>query len=933
MRRSRSILGLMCLGMFLLGSSVVHGQSGRAIVAWGHNYDGQCDIPEPNNNFLEVAGGSDHSLGLKSDGTIAAWGSNTSGQCDVPEPNSGFLAVAGGYSHSLGLKSDGTIVAWGSNDLGQCNVPEPNNNFLAIAGGEYHNLGLKSDGTIVAWGYNRDGQCDVPEPNSDFMAVAGGCSEHSLGLKSDGTIVAWGSNDSGQCDIPEPNGDFLAIAGGEYHSLGLKSDGTIVAWGHNVYDQCDVPAPNNDFLAVAGGEYHSLGLKSDGTIVAWGHNVYDQCDVPAPNNDFLAIAGGEYHSLGIIKNQPSTTMMIFLNGDNNLDPYSVDDFNEMESAASRWVNIVVCWDRLGPDNSAYYLVRPDDDPGNLATYTEGVDMWAQGELNMGDPATLTAFTGWATTNFPAPIHGLVVWNHGGGWGPRKSRGISWDDTDGSDFFTTAELQGIVHTVHTQIGQEISLLGLDACLMEMIEIAYAVREDCLYMVGSEEWEPGDGWSYDAFLPTISANSVPSQICSSIVQSYNGPTQSAFACGDLMTDIAQSVDELAAELIASLPLDGANIIAARARPDLVTFDYNGGGNANSDSYVDLLHLCQILQEECTSLDLLVAAQWVIDDLVAARVDVKNEGPYYAPAGGLSIYFPDHQPDMVHGEDYFANYTNQGTNPANLTFVADTRWVDFLNAFLNLYVPAGEIYLSASATEQVRSIDGVMPFEPFNFFVVADVFPWIAGWEASVEFADPNALVVIARNLRPGSLNIGVDDNFLVGFPDCPLTPLVVVEYSVMFLVPVTDYLISLGPAEPSSFPLSPEPAWADCRAYLRPFEESWSTNKLLINPTLAGMQETPTIPNAYALQPAFPNPFNPKTTIRYDMPEPGRVSLRVFDMSGRLVKTIINEDLVEAGRHEAVWIGRDESGRAVAAGIYFYRLETAGFTKTKRMTLLK
>jgi len=100
----------------------------------------------------------------------------------VPEPNSDFVAVAGGGSHSLGLKEDGSIVAWGRNDYGQCNVPEPNEGFVAVAGGGYHSLGLKEDGSIVAWGWNYYGQCNVPEPNEGFMAVAAG-GYHSLGMK------------------------------------------------------------------------------------------------------------------------------------------------------------------------------------------------------------------------------------------------------------------------------------------------------------------------------------------------------------------------------------------------------------------------------------------------------------------------------------------------------------------------------------------------------------------------------------------------------------------------------------------------------------------------------------------------------------------------------------------------------------------------------
>ena len=292
------VLGLVCLSVLVLGTGVASGQWIESIVAWGYNTDGQCDVPAANADFVVVAGGSDHSLGLKSDGVMVAWGRNEYGECDVPLPNADFVAVAGGGYHSLGVKSDSTIVAWGFNYYGECDVPLPNAEFVAVAGGEYHSLGLKSDGAIVAWGYNGYNQCDVPAPNADFVAVAGGgC--HSLGLKSDGTIVAWGDNGDTQCDVPAPNTGFIAVAGGYGHSLGLKFDGTIVAWGYDSHDQCIVPAPNTDFVAVAARYEHSLGLKSDGTIVAWGNNNYGQCDVPEPNADFVAVTGGSSHSLGI----------------------------------------------------------------------------------------------------------------------------------------------------------------------------------------------------------------------------------------------------------------------------------------------------------------------------------------------------------------------------------------------------------------------------------------------------------------------------------------------------------------------------------------------------------------------------------------------------------------------------------------------------------
>ena len=95
----------------------------------------------------------------------------------------------------------------------------------------------------------------------------------------------------------------------------------------------------------------------------------------------------------------------------------------------------------------------------------------------------------------------------------------------------------------------------------------------------------------------------------------------------------------------------------------------------------------------------------------------------------------------------------------------------------------------------------------------------------------------------------------------------------------------------------------------------------------------LPSAFALHYNRPNPFNPRTIIQFDLPEPTVVSLGVYDISGRLVRVLLCGEAVVAGRHEAVWNGRNESGRTVAAGVYFYRLEGGSFSETRRMTLVK
>ena len=276
-----------------------------SIVAWGWCDYGQCDVPAPNAYFVAVAAGEMHGLALKADGSISAWGWNDYGECDVPEPNEDFIALAAGDKHSLGLKADGSIVAWGAWHWG---VPEPNAGFVAIAAAHAHSLGLKADGSIVAWGNNSGGQCDVPEPNADFRAIAAG-SGSSIGIKSDGSIVVWGSNSHGQCEVPEPNTGFVAATADGGRILGVKADGSLVGWGECSDGKCDAPAPNTGFVAVAACDWYSLYLKSNGTIMlsGWGwhnglYNYFGQCQAPEPNLDFVAVSAGGGHSLGLKDN-------------------------------------------------------------------------------------------------------------------------------------------------------------------------------------------------------------------------------------------------------------------------------------------------------------------------------------------------------------------------------------------------------------------------------------------------------------------------------------------------------------------------------------------------------------------------------------------------------------------------------------------------------
>ena len=93
-----------------------------------------------------------------------------------------------------------------------------------------------------------------------------------------------------------------------------------------------------------------------------------------------------------------------------------------------------------------------------------------------------------------------------------------------------------------------------------------------------------------------------------------------------------------------------------------------------------------------------------------------------------------------------------------------------------------------------------------------------------------------------------------------------------------------------------------------------------------------PTKYSLNNNYPNPFNPLTTISYDLPEDGFVNVTIYDILGRQVKTLVN-GYQKAGYKSMKWNGTNDQGRMVSAGMYFYHLQSGKFSKVRKMILLK
>jgi hypothetical protein len=104
------------------------------------------------------------------------------------------------------------------------------------------------------------------------------------------------------------------------------------------------------------------------------------------------------------------------------------------------------------------------------------------------------------------------------------------------------------------------------------------------------------------------------------------------------------------------------------------------------------------------------------------------------------------------------------------------------------------------------------------------------------------------------------------------------------------------------------------------------------TYAGIRDTKDLPTVFALGQSQPNPFDAGTVIKFDVPKPGALSIKIYDAEGRLVK-LLAQGTAEPGRYSVTWAGDDQGGNPASPGIYFVKMKAAGFSATRKATLLR
>jgi hypothetical protein len=340
--------------------------------------------------------------------------------------------------------------------------------------------------------------------------------------------------------------------------------------------------------------------------------------------------------------------MVYMDADNDLDPYSQADLNEMMAVGSSAnVTVLVQYDGYGPNTPA---LRYKVEKGSL---TKLADL---GEINTASGDTLRDFITFGVNNYPADHYSLVLWDHGNGWKTGSTRPIAksiltdWTSNGNK----SAELanyyvaKGIKEAADAT-GVKLDIIGIDACIMATIEAVYDFRNLAGFFVSSQDLVQVAGWDYKDLLTRLAANPsmLPQDLAWNMVDSYKNYVEarsftdqalSALRLGSGIDTLATAVDNMAHSLKTNLDAPGSQSatlsLLTTTRGDVQAFD----PFVNVGSYVDLLQLSQLLAGTGN------AVQTAIQNITVNEY----HGSSRSGAHGISIVFFD-IPQIFHISDF--------------------------------------------------------------------------------------------------------------------------------------------------------------------------------------------------------------------------------------------------------------------------------------------
>ncbi|MCF7900139.1 hypothetical protein K9K77_01385 [Candidatus Babeliales bacterium] len=402
-----------------------------------------------------------------------------------------------------------------------------------------------------------------------------------------------------------------------------------------------------------------------------------------------------------------TTIIVYVAADNDLDYFARRNIEQMKKVGSNQnLTIAVQLDRYGAHEHTKRLLIEK----NVIYQVNADDITAQQKLNSGNAQTLIDCCAWAIESFPADHYVLVLWNHGIGivdfikgkstnaselfvFNPhnhmlelnrsieflhyletkdtkRDPRGVCFSDTYGS-YLTNEKLDYALNEIKKSSlkGKNFAIIGFDACLMAMVEVAELIAPYADYMVASEEVELGTGWPYDQVLKIFESQALtPEQFATHIVtkyaDNYNAITKDFTMSAidlkqidPLIINTKKITNTLITMLHNECNLSVNRAIKASRSKKICTY-------FSEPSYIDLHHFYTNLLTTvsfmevsekythlCSELSLYLTEGLT---LIEKAVITNKVGPTLENAKGLAIYFPSRHIDSSYKKTSFAQKT---------------------------------------------------------------------------------------------------------------------------------------------------------------------------------------------------------------------------------------------------------------------------------------
>lgn len=376
------------------------------------------------------------------------------------------------------------------------------------------------------------------------------------------------------------------------------------------------------------------------------------------------------------------TVMVYMCGDNSMNDQSYVDLNEMMIVGStEKVKIVVQVDNISsniePGCRRYLIMN-----GRKELLQD------LGEVDMADPQTLINFVQFVNSYYNADKYLLILWDHGNGWpigyyGATDEKGIIYDQSSNNWIgVADGELKYAVSEIKKILRKKISILGFDACLMAMAEVASEISNDVEIMFASEEVTPWDGLPYNDILsvlvtqPNISSQALAKQMVELSTNSYNNGSQGyqpvTFSAIDLKKYL--KAQDYFADVCNMLSRYANSTLLTEARNTVQTFSiesYHNPPPTFRDDYIDLIDFLEkvkpIINVQTDRQKLLKAIEY----FSKAVLENKYVGFYLSNAKGLSVWFPD---------NYIA-FKRQLCDHQMLNWSKKVPWLSFLNNYYGI------------------------------------------------------------------------------------------------------------------------------------------------------------------------------------------------------------------------------------------------------------